>query len=441
MLKNKSILFIFLLAASLFLVSNFAVLAQETEGQPLEITYPEVPGLTERPTSVKTALPDYVKYLFNFAVMISGLVAFAVLIFGGARYATSAGEPAVMNDAKSQMFAGVLGLVVLLSSYVILTTVNPQLVIFRAEPKPLGGVTLYDEPDCAGNIKAVVRGEEQFEKEFPAESLKFLASKGELEAELYGGKDFSGAKETIISGDKPCVPRTETFDVKGVKLTWKLPGVYLVNEKGQEILIPSDTGTIGKEFNDKVKGIKFRNIEAVEITNDTELKTPAAKQKKCNDTGGFWENSVCYRIKYGAVLHEDAGQAGSCKVFTQDGEVSGFGVSSVTVFILSGEETGEGVTFYEHENMTTGIIKPDGPFKKVEACRTVKSNLIPWVTSMNVDGNYLAVLFSNNDCSGICQVFRKSDPNFRNDPIGRCGCLGDWFCGDCLRSFIILPVK
>ena len=108
----------------------------------LEIQYPKIPGV-EAPTTVKTPLSDYVKYLFNFSIIIAGLVAFGVCILGGAKHLTSAGDPTKMSDAKDQIFAGFLGLIILLSSYLILTTIDPQLVIVSPERAELNqGVIL-----------------------------------------------------------------------------------------------------------------------------------------------------------------------------------------------------------------------------------------------------------------------------------------------------------
>lgn len=44
---------------------------------------------------------------------------------------TSVGNPAKMQDAKEQIFSAFLGIVILLFSYLILATINPQLVMFR----------------------------------------------------------------------------------------------------------------------------------------------------------------------------------------------------------------------------------------------------------------------------------------------------------------------
>ncbi len=130
MFNSKKNVFALILVASfvLFLASSPFVHA-------LEVEYPEIGGW--RPETVEQAiLPQYIKYIFTFSVAIAGLVAFGALIYGGFRYITSAGAPIAQIEAKDQIFAGIIGLVILLSSYLILTTINPQLVLLKS-PKLL----------------------------------------------------------------------------------------------------------------------------------------------------------------------------------------------------------------------------------------------------------------------------------------------------------------
>ena len=92
----------------------------------LEVPLPQVgeeSAITETPL-----LPAYVKYVFNFGIGIAGLIAFLMLVYGGFRYLTSAGNPSAMSDANSQIFAGLIGLIVILGSWLLLTTINPQLI-------------------------------------------------------------------------------------------------------------------------------------------------------------------------------------------------------------------------------------------------------------------------------------------------------------------------
>jgi len=134
MLKLKKIPLIFFLVIflALLILSSFSFAREE--GEPLEIEYPEVFG--EAPLTTKTFLPKYVKYIFNFSIMIAGSIAFGALIYGGFRYITSVGAPTAQTEAKDQIFAGIIGLAILLSSYLILTTINPQLKVIKVAKKP-----------------------------------------------------------------------------------------------------------------------------------------------------------------------------------------------------------------------------------------------------------------------------------------------------------------
>ncbi len=95
----------------------------------LEIEYPDVsgsPGLTS-----KSTIPDYVKYIFNFAIWASGFLALGVLVYGGFEYLTSTGNVEKVRDAKERIASALLGLLILFGSYLILVSINPQLVIFH----------------------------------------------------------------------------------------------------------------------------------------------------------------------------------------------------------------------------------------------------------------------------------------------------------------------
>jgi len=128
MYKFKKIFFFLFLFS--FLVAIGISFCFAGEGKPLELQYPRIPGAPAI-TSTQTLLPDYVKYIFNLAIGVSGLIAFGVLIFAGIRYLTSVGNPTTMQDAKDQIFSAFLGLIILLCAWIILTTINPQLVILE----------------------------------------------------------------------------------------------------------------------------------------------------------------------------------------------------------------------------------------------------------------------------------------------------------------------
>ncbi len=141
MVKNKKTKLLFLpkhirlyvlglfLLLFLFLGATFLIYAQK----PLEVTYPQIPGATP-PKTTTTALPDYIRYIFQLSLFIGALITFGSLIYGGVRYLTSAGSPSAQKDAQSQISAGILGLIILFAAYLILNTTSPQLVAFKVSP-------------------------------------------------------------------------------------------------------------------------------------------------------------------------------------------------------------------------------------------------------------------------------------------------------------------
>lgn len=123
----KKLFAIVIISIMLFGLADFAL----AQGRELEVDYPEIAG--EKPEETTTQVTEYFKYIFNFLIFISGVIALAVLTNAGFGYLTSAGNPEAINDAKSKIGAALLGILILFGSYLILTTINPDLVVFRLE--------------------------------------------------------------------------------------------------------------------------------------------------------------------------------------------------------------------------------------------------------------------------------------------------------------------
>ena len=123
----KKFFAIVIVSIMLFSLAGFTF-AQRT-GRDLEIEYPEIEEF--KPEQVTAPVTEYFKYIFNFFVWISGLIALVVLVQAGLSYLTSAGNPEAMNDAKSKIAAALLGILILFGSYLILTTINPDLIAFH----------------------------------------------------------------------------------------------------------------------------------------------------------------------------------------------------------------------------------------------------------------------------------------------------------------------
>lgn len=76
-------------------------------------------------------IAGYVNRLYIYALGLVGLTALGAMIFGGVLYITSAGNPSLQTDAKKRIYSALIGLGILLTSYMILYTINPDLVNLR----------------------------------------------------------------------------------------------------------------------------------------------------------------------------------------------------------------------------------------------------------------------------------------------------------------------
>jgi len=62
---------------------------------------------------------------------MGAVLAFVVIAYNGMKMLNATGDPYSLSQAKSKIFNSLLGLAVLLTSYLILTTINPDLVIIK----------------------------------------------------------------------------------------------------------------------------------------------------------------------------------------------------------------------------------------------------------------------------------------------------------------------
>lgn len=195
-MRLKKILIFAILILAVFLLAEFAL------ARDLEVPLPETGGgyITETPV-----LPDYVKYIFDFGIGIAGLIAFIMLVYGGFRYLTSAGNPSAMSDANSQIFAGLMGIIVILGSWLLLNTINPQLLIINPETEEskLAATTASGVYLCAGENCKLFNTSQSFiggELNDKVTAVKFSNTVGvEYGAVLHEDKYYEGKCSVCLS--------------------------------------------------------------------------------------------------------------------------------------------------------------------------------------------------------------------------------------------------
>jgi len=128
-IKSKKIFFFFLIFCFFLIKADF-VLA-------LEQQYPPIFSLSIG----SGTLPEYARYFFNIGMAMAGILAAIVIAFGGIYYLVSLGMGKFTDEGKQWIKAGVLGLLLIVSSYLIAYTINPNLVVFNLNgllPIPFG---------------------------------------------------------------------------------------------------------------------------------------------------------------------------------------------------------------------------------------------------------------------------------------------------------------
>jgi len=476
---SKKIILIFLLSSFLLLLFSSFCLAQRK----LEIIYPAVPGV-QTPTTTKTALPEYLRYVFTFAIIISGLVAFGAMIYGGVLYVTSVGDPTKISGAKDQVIAGILGLIIVLSSFLILNTINPQLVLPASPPLESASAGIYayvkagcvDAPDDSYDDRVLISQTEipdlgvrlPTDEDGDPQSLKCLEfrSQRELIAEvkvlIYSQKATKSDSKWIFP-DTPSATHIfnpgEKWDVpvaaESMKLEYHPAGVYLYttldckgDKYGTDYVIYQGSSATLQDFDNKTQSIKF-------LYGDKDPDT------------------LKYQVKFAAILHEKENYMGQAMLYDQDQNVckklsenltgnpnapKNITVSSITVYLKPvGSPIGQGVRFWEDKN-NTGCVLPETGFYGANAVATdldavgykkcgydqgqkkcnKNESCNDRISSMEMDGHYIALLFREKDFKDDCEVFTESKPDFRPFRIGQCGWLGR---SDCLTSFIIKARK
>ncbi len=65
--------------------------------------------------------------IYNFALMLGGILAFGMIVYGAVRYTMSGGNPSGQSDARDAITQALLGLLLLMGAFVVLNLVNPEL--------------------------------------------------------------------------------------------------------------------------------------------------------------------------------------------------------------------------------------------------------------------------------------------------------------------------
>lgn len=423
------------------------------------------------------ALGSYISKVFKWSLRIAGLAAFGALIYGGFRYLTSAGSPTAISAARKQMLAAVLGLILLLGSYIILRTINPALVgKIDQQAKPKEGICFYGQMDSKQVRCCYTESSKKMPPNFEPQEVEFES----IERDLPRIFLFSNQDWEPITGTSP-VPTTNCREdysadpcpksaagTKSFFLDWNKPGVYLYKKTmggagvAAALTFPDEPYQVHRysasdleNYNDQVKSLRLR---------------PGGKCLFLGTTiPGL--NPIPKIGPYGVILHEETEFEGICRVIFPEPDMGGplpFGyceeykipnlgsgaweigqdeASSVTVFWWKtlGHDTGA-VSFYEkkdeagdHFKIEAGTIVEyweqdfdypieDGDLGGVDVIKGDNPNTddekLEEIRSIKIEGKFLVVLGRNkvtlpaqHEFRPFCEVTTKNIPQIEGHHV------------------------
>lgn len=154
---QKKILLFCLFVAFLFISFSYSP-RNIISAAGLEVQYPAVAGQT---IDAGVQLPDYIKYWFNLGTAIGFIIILVSLAAAGAMYFLSPVSTDLRTAAKDRASGAMTGLLIFVLTYLIITTINPQLSFFSLNslsPVTVSpavvktpGVYFYPEADCSNS--------------------------------------------------------------------------------------------------------------------------------------------------------------------------------------------------------------------------------------------------------------------------------------------------
>jgi hypothetical protein len=214
--KNKNKLFITLFFLIVFIILNTDVCFAQ-----LEVKYPTISGQT---ITSDAEFPEYAKYLFNLGMFIGFFSVFISLIISGVTYIVSNISIDARANAKDRASGAISGLLILVLTYLIVTTINPQLSFFylnkidnnstSEEEKKDPGVYLNESSDCSGDTNPKTENLSdlglQKNKIRSVNIEQNTVSKISYVSILYGNPNFRGKCQYANPNDSACT-KVEPF--------------------------------------------------------------------------------------------------------------------------------------------------------------------------------------------------------------------------------------
>ena len=211
------------LAILFFAVIGFAFAANAADSATttfkFQAQWPASPMGTDIAKETNPTVALGIKYIYEWGVGLGGLAVFIALIIAGFEYITSIGNPSKMQDAFNRIRDAVIGLVILLSSYAILSLIGINLNSIKITP---------------------------FQENFSSQATTCKSAEKEPAPDCCKDKDGDQIKNckdeyyTCIGYDPAankagyCWPRWNKAECKSAKIIYESGGDYSINDFDNE---------------------------------------------------------------------------------------------------------------------------------------------------------------------------------------------------------------
>lgn len=276
-------------------LSKFSEIVEKEEGGS---TYIYIPFLGE-----------YMAAIYRYAVIISSIFAVVMIINNGLKWVISGGTPEKVNEAKTRIGQSLVGLLLVVGSYTLLYTINPELVKFNnLRVKTVEGIPLGADYSTG-----------TFDSDLPFSLTKLDAADVQTELNNYQNKgcgknlpEIAGvfANKTICDGSCHCanfVSRVlelsgcpkELLSNSAHGLRNNLIQNGWILKKGQEGAQPGDVALYDKTLEKQPGNIELYNkvIEKNKGAAVTHIEVIVAGGKKPKTIGSNVNMKACWGDK------------------------------------------------------------------------------------------------------------------------------------------------
>lgn len=154
--------FILLLATLSLLIASIIAgtspaSAQEETQQEIVVQIP-IPGMTfdckvsgHEGRQCVSSLGDYVSKVYQFFGGAVGVIAAVMVLWGGIKWITASGNTSRVQDAKQTIYSAVIAILIVFGSYILLFTINPELVKLQLPDIKIIGTIEQLSERCSDN--------------------------------------------------------------------------------------------------------------------------------------------------------------------------------------------------------------------------------------------------------------------------------------------------